>query len=302
MSEQTSEQAAGRGMLERFTVVVPCFNEAGAIETTLRALAEVTAEVASDLVVVDDGSSDGSTAILDQLVADGSLPRLTVVHHETNLGYGAAIKTGVRCASTELIVIIDADGTYPCERIPEMVGAMRTADMVVGARTDDQSEQALARQLAKRVLKAHCSWLVGRRIPDMNSGLRVFRKREFERFARVLPDGFSLTTTLTVAMMRSRLIVRFVPITYAARIGRSKIQPLADTVRFIQLIVRTGMYFAPLRVLVPLVVVLALLFCGSLAYDAIVLENLTDKTIILLLFAMNTALFGLLADMIDKRS
>ena len=185
-------------------------------------------------------------------------------------------------------MIIDADGTYPCERIPDLVQAARGVDMVVGARTDDQSAQPLVRRLAKGVLRAHCSWLVGRRIPDMNSGLRAFRRREFDRFARVLPDGFSLTTTLTVAMMRSGLAVRFVPITYAARIGRSKIQPVQDTLRFVQLIVRTGMYFAPLRVLVPLVILLSLFFMGSLSYDIVVLENLTDKTVILLLFAMNT--------------
>jgi glycosyltransferase involved in cell wall biosynthesis len=299
--QQPTGQLASREILERFTVVVPCFNEIGAVETTLRQLADVTAGLGAELVAVDDGSTDGTSEVLSRLEDDGSLNGLTVVYNEVNLGYGAAIKAGVRCASTDLIVIIDADGTYPCQRVPEMVEAARTADMVVGARTDDQSEQVLLRRIAKRALKAHCSWLVGRRIPDMNSGLRVFRRREFERFARVLPDGFSLTTTLTVAMMRSRLRVRFVPITYSARVGRSKIRPLADTLRFVQLIVRTGMYFAPLRVLVPLVVFLTLLFAGSLSYDVFVLQNLTDKTILLLLFAMNTLLFGLLADMIDKR-
>ena len=136
----------------------------------------------------------------------------------------------------------------------------------------------------------------------MNSGLRVFRKSIAERFFKILPDGFSLTTTLTVAMMRNRYAVVFEPIAFSDRVGRSKIRPLRDTLGFIQLIVRTGMYFAPLRVLLPLVAVLSIAFAVSLGYDIVVLKNLTDKTIILLLFAMNTALFGLLADMIDKRS
>ena len=136
----------------------------------------------------------------------------------------------------------------------------------------------------------------------MNSGLRVFRKHVVERFFKILPDGFSLTTTLTVAMMRNRYAVVYEPIAFSDRVGRSKIRPFRDTLGFFQLIVRTGMYFAPLRVLLPLVAVLSVGFIVSLGYDVLVLDNLTDKTIILLLFAMNTALFGLLADMIDKRS
>ena len=160
----------------------------------------------------------------------------------------------------------------------------------------------MLRRIPKSILRAHCSWLVGQRIPDMNSGLRVFRRQIFDQFFKILPDGFSLTTTITVAMMRSRYSVVFVPIDYAERVGRSKIRPVRDTLGFAQLILRTGMYFAPLRVLFPLAVVLMLGFFTSLAYDIFALRNLTDKTVILLLFGMNTALFGLLADMIDKRS
>jgi len=158
--------------------------------------------------------------------------------------------------------------------------------------------------LIPRILPAsvNCSWLVGEPIPDMNSGLRIFRKSVFEQFAKILPDGFSLTTTITVAMMRSRYRVVFMPISYAERVGRSKIRPLRDSLGFFQLIVRTGMYFAPLRVLLPLAILLLLGFLGSLGYDVFVLRNLTDKTILLFLFAVNTVLFGMLADMIDKRS
>jgi len=119
---------------------------------------------------------------------------------------------------------------------------------------------------------------------------------------RILPDTFSFTTTITVAMMRNRDDVRFVPIGYSARIGTSKIRPIQDTLRFFQLILRTGMYFAPLRVLGPLIVLLMTAFAASLCYDIFVARNLTDKTVLLLLFGLNTTLFALLADMIDKRS
>jgi glycosyltransferase involved in cell wall biosynthesis len=288
--------------LPPFSVVVPCFNEVGSIRSTVESLIEVTAARGAEIIVVDDGSSDGSVQVLDELEGSGEICGLRVVRQAANFGYGAAVKTGVRRARAELIVIIDADGTYPSDRIPDLVDTAAGADMVIGARTEGTRGQPLLRRFAKSILRAHCSWLVGERIPDMNSGLRVFRKSVAERFFKILPDGFSLTTTLTVAMMRNRYTVVFEPIAFAERIGRSKIRPLRDTLGFIQLIVRTGMYFAPLRVLLPLVAVLSIAFAVSLGYDIVVLENLTDKTIILLLFAMNTALFGLLADMIDKRS
>jgi glycosyltransferase involved in cell wall biosynthesis len=299
-SENPMRRASDR--LPPFSVVVPCFNEAGSIRSTIEALAKVTAASGAEIVVVDDGSTDGSRELLEEIEGTGDAAGLRVVRHPSNSGYGAAIKTGVRRTHAELVVIIDADGTYPCERIPDLVAAADGADMVIGARTEGNQGQPLLRRFAKSILRAHCSWLVGERIPDMNSGLRVFRKSVAEQFFKILPDGFSLTTTLTVAMMRNRYTVVFEPISFSDRVGRSKIRPLRDTLGFIQLIVRTGMYFAPLRVLLPLVAVLSVAFAVSLGYDIVVLRNLTDKTIILLLFAMNTALFGLLADMIDKRS
>jgi glycosyltransferase involved in cell wall biosynthesis len=288
--------------LSPYSIVVPCFNEAGGIGATVERLQAVAAASGAEVIVVDDGSTDGSREVLEELVSRGGPGRLSLVRNDANFGYGAAVKTGVRRAEADLIVIIDADGTYPCERIPDLVEAARRADMVVGARTGGGDRQPLLRRIAKAVLRAHCSWLVGQNIPDMNSGLRVFRRTVFDRFFKILPDGFSLTTTLTVAMMRNRYSVVFEPISYTERVGRSKIRPIRDTLGFIQLILRTGMYFAPLRVLLPLVGVLTAAFVASLGYDILVLDNLTDKTVILLLFAMNTALFGLLADMIDKRS
>jgi len=288
--------------LPAYTVVVPCCNEVDSIRDTVTELSVVTSAAGAEIVVVDDGSSDGSPEILEEILAAGSAPRLRVVRNAVNQGYGASIKTGVRRSRSDLIVIIDADGTYPSDRIQDLVDAAAEADMVVGARSHDQDGLSFVRRMARSVLRAHCSWLVGERIPDMNSGLRVFRRSVFDRFFKILPDGFSLTTTLTVAMMRNRFSVVFEPISYAKRVGKSKIRPIRDTLRFVQLILRTGMYFAPLRVLLPLVGLLSISFVASLGYDILILDNLTDKTVILLLFAMNTALFGLLADMIDKRS
>lgn len=284
-----------------FAVIVPCYNEEGIIRETIAEIRRVFAGAASwELVVVNDGSSDGSRVILDELV--GQVPELEVVHHERNRGYGAALKTGIRRASADLIVITDADGTYPNERLPELLDIARDADMVVGARTATDVQYPLIRKIPKLFLRRYASWLAGQSIPDINSGMRVFRKSVAERFFKILPDTFSFTITITLSMLTNRYDVRFVPIGYKTRVGKSKIKPIRDTLRFCQLLVRTGMYFAPLRVLLPLIALLTLMFSVSIGYDVLVLEDLTEKSLILLMFAMNTAIFALLADMIDKRS
>ena len=295
---------------EPFTVVVPCYNESGGIRQTIEHLhASLGAAANGDghppldyrLLVVDDGSTDGSGGILDDLAAGD--PLLDVHHHDFNQGYGAALKTGIRRAETDLIVITDADGTYPNEQIPHLVRLAGRAEMVVGARIlPGGVTYPLIRKVPKVFLRAWASWLVGQPIPDLNSGMRVFRRRTAERFIKMLPDTFSFTTTITMCLMRNRHVVRFEPIGYTARIGKSKIKPVRDTLRFLQLILRTGMYFAPMRVLSPVILALGAAAVASFAYDVVTRDNIADKTVLLSLFTLNTAMFGLLADMIDKRS
>ncbi|MFC1572479.1 glycosyltransferase family 2 protein [Candidatus Eisenbacteria bacterium] len=284
-----------------FSVVIPCFNKDRAIGLTVDQRREsLAASDSYEMIFVDDGSTDETVAILANLASKDK--RIRVIRHERNRGYGAALKTGIRRAIGELIVITDADGSYPNERIPELVALSKDADMVVGARTAANVSYPLIRKIPKLFLKAHCTWLAGQPIPDMNSGLRVFRRDLAERFLNILPDGFSFTTTITLAMMTNHYEVRYIPIGYNPRIGKSKIRPIHDTLDFFLLILRTGTYFAPTRVFLPLAGILGLGFLASLCYDLFALSNLTDKTVLLLLFSMNTALFALLADMIDKRS
>ena len=286
-----------------WTAVIPCFDEAGALESTLRSLVAATRDVPPEaIVVVDDGSTDGSGPLLERLAAAGSIPGLEVLHHRRRRGYGAAIKTGARHATTEVLVILDADGTYPADRIPDLLAALATADMAVGARTGEHVEIPRLRRFPKEILRRFASWLVGEPIPDVNSGLRAFRREVFSRYRAILPDGFSLTTTLTIAMLRGGYEVVFLPIDYAARTGRSKIRPILDTLRFFQLAFRCGIYFAPLRIFGPALVVLFSATVASGLYDTLVLANLTDKTVLLLVTTLNVTLFALLADMIDKRS
>lgn len=292
--------AAGADMLT-VSVIIPCFNEESAIESSIVAISAAVAGIDKhEIIVVDDGSTDASAAVLAGLLP--RFPMLRIITHEQNRGYGAALKTGIRRAHGELIAITDADGTYPNERLAELIGLCRDRDMVVGARTGANVTYSRLRAFPKLFLRAWVSWIAKRRVPDINSGMRVFRRDVVSKFFGILPDSFSFTITITLAMLTTSHLVDFVPIDYAARVGNSKIKPIRDTLRFIKIILRTGIYFAPVRAFMPLVAVFAALTAISLGYDVFVLRDLTERSMLVFLATVNTGLFMLLADMIDRRS
>jgi glycosyltransferase involved in cell wall biosynthesis len=283
-----------------FSVVIPCFNEERSIESTILEIEQSLVDAPPhELIVVDDCSTDGTAEILNAL--GSTRPNFKVVRHNWNRGYGAALKSGIRAGLGQLIAITDADGTYPNERLLELVELCRDRDMVVGARVGQDVVYSRIRAFPKYFLKKWVSMLARQPVPDINSGMRVFRKDIAERFFGILPNGFSFTITITLATLTTFRNVQFVPISYKQRIGKSHIRPFADTFRFMQIILRTGVYFAPIRAFLPIFSFLMLLGMGSLVYDVIWLENLTDKTIMFFLFAMNTGMFILLSDMVDKR-
>lgn len=281
-----------------FSLVLPVYNEEEAIAFTLDYLHETlrSAGCEYEIVAVNDGSTDYTGKIL------GSRSDIQLIEHRRNRGYGAAIKTGIRHAKYPLIVITDADGTYPNERIPELVRLATQADMVVGARIGANVKYPTLRRIPKWFLVRFAQWVAKSPIPDLNSGLRVFRKSIVEKFIKILPDTFSFTTTITLVMLTNNYIVHYEPIDYRYRVGKSKIKPIRDTLRFIQLILRTGVYFAPLRVFLPLATVFFLGCMFTLIQDIFVREDLTERTLILFIAATQTGMFALLADMIDKRT
>ncbi|NKB99553.1 MAG: glycosyltransferase [Pseudomonadales bacterium] len=282
-----------------FAIVVPCFNEEAAISSTVHQLCEGLGEgPAYQVIVVNDGSSDESEQIL--LAAQDKYEKLTVISHDENRGYGAALKSGLQQADARYIAITDADGTYPNDRLMELVKEMQDADMVVGARTGADVTYSSLRAFPKWFMRKWVSWISRVKVPDINSGLRVFRKDLAVSFIRMLPNTFSFTTTITLLMLTNYYRVKFIPISYSPRVGKSKIRPIRDTIRFLMLIARTGTYFAPVRVLLPLSGVLALGALFSIGND-VYNSDLTNKSVLLVLFSMNTAMFALLADMVDKR-
>ena len=294
----TGAPAFEAGELAPFTVLIPAYDEEAGIGPTLDRLRGVLADlpVATEILVVDDGSRDGTASEL------ASYSGIRTVTHARNRGYGAALKTGLRHARHDLVVISDADGSYPCERIPDLVRRAAGADMVVGARSGASAGSSTLRGIPKWFLRRFAEWLVKTDIPDLNSGLRVFRKSDVDAFLGLLPDTFSFTTTVTLAMISNGYTVAFEAIDYRPRVGRSKIKPIRDTLRFMQLILRTGMYFAPLRVFLPVAALFAAGFSVSLYLDLFVRRDLTEATLVLLVTSTQLAMFALLADMIDKRS
>jgi len=221
------------------TVIIPCYNEREGIGPTIADLHRALGEVGEyELIAVDDGSTDGSREVLHAMAREDR--RLRVIEHRSNRGYGAAVKTGLRDARSQRVATIDADGTYPADALPRLLRAGAEADMVVGAREFDGVREPFLRTLARSMLRRYASFLARRAIPDVNSGLRVFRRVAILPLLQVLPDGFSFCTTSTLAMLTNGCEVAYVPIRYKPRLGRSKIRPVRDALRFFYLATRTA--------------------------------------------------------------
>jgi len=278
------------------SVIVPAYNEASAIGPTLQDICrtlESAENTECEVVVVDDGSTDDTC----ERVQNHDSVRL--IRHRYNKGYGAALKTGIRQAKHDVIVIIDADGTYPPERIPELANQVGAYDMVVGARTGDEVHVPFIRRPAKWMLNRLANYLSGQRIPDLNSGLRAFKRDIAMKFFRLLPSGFSFTTTITLAMLTNDYNVLYVPINYYERTGNSKINPIRDTVSFFSLVTRMILSFKPLRVFVPLAAVFLLLSGGKVIYDINAYDfHLATSTVVLVTLTFQIIVLGLIADLI----
>jgi glycosyltransferase involved in cell wall biosynthesis len=279
------------------SIIVPAYNEEEGISTTLAdvRLAMSRQSMEHEIIVVDDGSTDGTVDAVQR--QEG----VRLVQHHTNRGYGAAIKTGIRQARYDWIAIIDADGTYPPEAMPGLLEKIDQCDMVVGARPS--GDVPAARRPAKWLLARLAEYLAETRIPDLNSGMRVFRKDLALSYFGILPSAFSFTITITIAFLSDHYLVKFVPIPYQRREGRSKIKPVQDTLNFMQLILRTIMYFNPLRVLLPLSLLLFLAAVVIGTYSLVAEGRVMDITVLTLtVAALQIAVVAMIADMIQKKS
>ncbi len=273
----------------RCSIIIPAYNEAKAISDVIQNLRQVRPE--DEIIVIDDGSKDNTAALAQQAGA-------RVIKHNVNTGYGSALKTGIRHASSEIVVFFDADGQHNPQDIEALVQELTHCDMVVGARPKGYG--AIRRRSGKWFLYRVAEYLVSRKIPDLNSGLRAVHKETALAFMHLLPNGFSLTTTITLAMMRSGYQVHYLPIEIKTRIGKSTVS-LTDFFRTLLLITRMITLFAPLKIYLPFSGILLIPGFISLAID-VQNKNLTDTTVILWLFSLIIFLFGLMADAIALTS
>ncbi|MBI1250525.1 MAG: glycosyltransferase [Alphaproteobacteria bacterium] len=299
MANWAQDAAANRGDLRvvsdrrDLSVVIPAFNEEGAVRETVARVRETldALGVSFEIIVVNDGSTD-------RTLAEAQASGAEVIDQGANLGYGAALKAGILAGASEYVAILDADGTYPAESLPRMMEMARHGDMVVGDRGAAMSNVPLVRRPAKWVLNSLANFLADRKIPDLNSGLRVFRRSALTPFLRLLPDGFSFTTTITLCMICSGLRVQYLPIQYGQRVGQSKIRP-KHFFMFILLVLRIVMLFQPLRIFLPLGAVLFALGSAKLIYD-LTLMNVSETAIFGLLAALIIWSLGLIADMMSR--
>jgi len=282
------------------SIVIPVHNEEqgiGQVVSDLGAIAAGWSGMPYEIIVVDDGSTDGTEAVAAKLP-------VRLLRHEENLGYGAALKTGIRHATYDWICITDGDGTYPSDAIPGLLDTLTQGelDMVVAARTGGHVKIPTIRRPAKWIIGKLANAVAERRIPDVNSGLRIFRRATALQFFSILPNGFSFTTTITLAMLSNGYCVDYVPIDYFARVGSSKIRPIRDTLGFVHLILRIALYFAPLKIFLPMGGALLALALGWGCFTSLVLGRLADvSTLVIVMTSVQVSTVGLLAELVNRR-
>ena len=286
------------------TIVLPCYNEEGHVVAEIeRITAAMDASGYSyELMCIDDASTDSTLAKLYE--AAPRFPQMEVVHFHRNSGSGTVRRTGTQRAKGEIVVWTDADMSYPNERIPELVQILEkdiTVDQVVGARTSEQGTYKVLRVPAKWFIRKFAERLTGAKIPDLNSGLRAFRREVSLPYLRLLPAGFSCVTTITVSFLANNHELYFLPIDYYKRAGKSKFKFGKDAYRYILQVLRMTMYFNPLKVLMPLA--LTLLGIGFLKaiYDVVdhPVKIATD-TVLIFVTGLLIASLALLADLIVR--
>jgi len=276
----------------KLSIVVPVYNEAGIITQVIADLKSESLD--AEIIVVDDGSTDKT---YDLVKTQG----VRLIRHLHNKGYGAALKTGIRNAQADLVCIMDADGQHNAKDVARLLQQMQEGyDMVVGAR-NAQSHFPFFRRLGKSVLKIVANYLAERKIPDLNSGFRIFKKGVTLKFMHIFPNGFSFTTTQTLAFIKEGYEVGYLPITAGRRRrGRSTVKPLYDGAQTFLLIIRIVALFDPLKVFLPSSLFLFLSGMFYFIVWTVLYRDIPEVSLILMFFGVSVFLFGILADQISN--
>ena len=271
------------------SVVIPAFNEAAAVGGVV---SQVLASARwHEVIVVDDGSSDATGQ-------EASRAGAIVVRHPYNKGNGAAVKSGIRRATGEYVLVLDGDGQHTPEDARRIVERLGEYDLVVGARAGD-TQASGARWAGNALLNWLASYLAGHRIPDLTSGLRAARRQHLREFLHLLPNGFSTPTTTTLAFLKAGYNVAFEPIQARRRLGVSKIRLGRDGVKFFLILLRVITIFSPLRLFVPLAGIAFLAGAGYGAWTAAFYRKIPNGAVLLILFSVVVFLVGLVSEQIS---
>lgn len=275
----------------KISVVLPAKNESGAIGQTVTQIQQL--QLAHEIIVVNDGSSDHTAQIAEQAGAK-------VVSHPYPKGNGAAIKTGARHAQGEIIIFMDADGQHDPQDILKLLDKIHEGfDLVVGARQKG-SQASLGRGIANTLYNNLATYMTEQNVEDLTSGFRAVRADKFREFIYLLPNGFSYPTTSTMAFFRAGYSVAYIPIHAAKRIGKSHIQPLKDGVRFFLIIFKIATLFSPLKMFLPIAVVLFLIGTGWYGYTLYEYNRFTNMSALLYTGSIMVFLMGLISEQITS--
>ena len=286
------------------SIVLPCYNEEQHVLLEVERIcgAMDKSGIRYELLAIDDGSTDQTLARLRR--AEPDFPNLRVIHFPRNGGAGTVRRIGTQQARGDIVVWTDADLTYPNERIPEFVTILDEdplIDQVVGARTSEEGSLKIFRVPAKWFVRKLAERLTNADIPDLNSGLRAFRRTVARPYLRLLPPGFSCVTTITLAFLSNEHEVRYIPVEYAKRAGRSKFHFFSDAYRYVLQVLRMVMYFNPLKVLMPPALFLLGLGIAKGIYDLVVHPlHFANDTILIFVTGLILASLALLADLIVR--
>jgi len=281
------------------TVLIPCYNEEAAIKQVVDDVeaAMRTTAYQYEILLVDDNSTDKTVEIINEIKPLNS--KISLVKRRLNGGSGASRKTGILHARGDIIVMLDGDGTYDAADIPKLLSYFPEYDQVNGARTTEEGTYKFLRFSAKWFIRQLAIYLSGYNIPDLNTGLKAFKKDIVMKYMWVIPDGFSCVTTMTLAFLTNGYNVKYIPTKYFKRVGKSKFHPLKDTAKYFNTVLRMIIYFNPLRFFLPvggLIMLAAIIWMGFTLYFFDF--KIHASQIIMIIAAMQIFVFGFLADLI----